>query len=137
MRKQKGVTLIALVIPVLVLIILVGVTVNTQLGGHSQIKEIVDASKRSFDRNVVDGLLMVQREYTSKSEYYEFLKDDKYINEEGIIDVEKVIGSKDCEYGIGSDESDVYQITPDLDIFYYNKQREKELIENISATMED
>lgn len=137
MKNEKGITLITLMITLFVLVTIVGVTVGTQLADNGQVKEIVEVTKTSFDDNVIDALLIIQTNYVSKSEYIEYLKNNNYIDEEGTIDVKKLLEAKDCEYGKGSNKNDVYVLTEDLDILYYNKEGTENLVKNISSNMEE
>ena len=137
MRNEKGITLIILMITVFILVTIVGVTVGTQLKNNGQVKEIVEATKTSFDDNVIDALLIIQTKYVSKSEYIEYLKNNNYIDEEGTIDVEKLLETKDCEYGKGKNKNDVYLLTEDLDVLYYDKEGTENFVKNIGSNMEE
>ena len=137
MKNEKGITLITLMITLFVLLTIVGVTVGTQLSKNGQVREIVEITKKSFDDNVVDALLIIQTNYVSKSEYIEYLKNNNYIDEEGTIDVKKLLEAKDCEYGKGNNKNDVYLLTQDLNVLYYDKEGTENLVRNIGSNMEE
>ena len=136
MKNEKGITLITLMITLFVLLTIVGVTVGTQLSKNGQVREIVEITKKSFDDNVVDALLIIQTNYVSKSEYIEYLKNNNYIDKDGIINVEKLLEAKDCEYGKGNNKNDVYLLTQDLNVLYYDKEGTENLVRNIVSNME-
>ena len=137
MREQKGITLVVLVVTVMVLLIIAGVMIGTGLGQKSQVKEIVSATEQSFHDNVKDALLMLQMNYTSKSEYIQYLKEHDYVNADGKVQVKVLLRTLDCEYGIGKDLKDVYILSNDLNLTYYDKDGNTKEIGNLGATMEE
>ncbi len=137
MKKQEGVTLVVLAITIIVLMIITGVVIVTQIKDNGQIDEFISSAKMSFDDNIVDGLLLLQTSYTDKSEYLKYLRENEYIDGEGKVNTKKVIGSNDYEYGKGEGSKDTYFLTEDLDVLYYDKEGKEEYIQNIGAKMEE
>ena len=137
MKKQEGVTLVVLAITIIVLMIITGVVIVTQIKDNGQIDEFISSAKMSFDDNIVDGLLLLQTSYTDKSEYLKYLRENEYIDGEGKVNTKKVIGSNNYEYGKGDGSKDTYFLTEDLDVLYYDKEGKEEYIQNIGAKMEE
>ena len=137
MKKERGVTLIVLVVTVMIIIIIAGVIVGVGLGQKGQVKEIISATEQSFHDNVKDALLILQTDYTSKEEYVEYLKEHNYLNSDGQVEVKTLLKSVDCEYGIGKEKNDVYILTDDLNLTYYDKNGNAKELGNLGATMEE
>ena len=137
MKNERGVTLVVLMVALLIVCILVGIFVSGGFGRRGVVKETIEATQTSFNDNVKDALLVLQTKYTSKSEYYKFLQDNIYIDKEGKVDVKLLLDTNDCDYGIGSNKSDVYILDKDLNLTYYNKDKEAKSLGNLGATMEE
>lgn len=144
-QKNNGITLIALVITIIVLLILVGVTIATLLGDNGVLTKATEAKNEQADATVEEAIKLAWNEYqmmlneptgeksesgtkiasTSKVKiqgqeenysstptmtFWQFLEEEKhYINEQGIINVETLIGET-LSRGNGTDGKDVYKI---------------------------
>ena len=136
MKNQKGITLISLIVTLLTLIILSSIVVKSNVGDSGLITQTVKMSKTSFDDNVRDALMALQIQYTSKSEFMQFLKDEQYIKSNNVIDVFKLLETESCDYGIGQDIKDVYVLTDNMDLIYYDENNTDETLCNIGIDME-
>ena len=137
MKKQKGITLISLVIAVMVLMIVAGVVISTALRNDGQVKQVADASMQSFHDSVRDALLLIQTEYTSKKEFILTLKEHDYLDGNNKIEVGNLLKTTNCEYGNGSNKKDVYVLSDDLELTYYDKNGEVFELGNLGTTMEE
>lgn len=136
MKNQKGITLIALVVTILVLIIISSVIIKTNVGENGLITKTVEMSKSSFDDNVRDALLLLQTQYTSKSEFMKFLKDEGYVDSNNVVNVYKLLEVNEADYGIGQNLEDVYVLTDEMDLIYYISEEDSNFIVNIGTDME-
>ena len=134
-QKNKGITLIALVITIIVLLILAGVTIATLLGDNGVLTKATEAKNEQADATVEEAIKLAWNEYqmmlnepTGKNEsgtkiastskvkiqgpmtFWQFLEEEKhYINEQGVIDVKTLVGET-LSRGNGTDGKDVYKI---------------------------
>lgn len=114
--NNKGITLIALIITIIVLLILAGVSISTIIGdngvlsqankskietNHSTVKEFIDIEASSFSIEKQTG------EYSGT--VLNYLMENGIIDENNIINVEKLLG-KTLSTGNRSGTSDVYKI---------------------------
>jgi type II secretory pathway pseudopilin PulG len=77
MRKEKGITLIALVITIIVLLILAGVTIATLTGDNGLLtksKTAVDKYSKYATKIQIKYLQLLQESYELMSTYYEVMK---------------------------------------------------------------
>lgn len=137
MKNQKGITLIALVVTILVLIIISSIVIKTNVGENGLITQATEMSKSSFDNNVRDALLLLQTQYTSKSEFMQFLKDEGYVDSDNVINVYKLLEVNEADYGVGKNPVDVYVLTDDMDLIYYISAASNNTIINIGTDMEE
>lgn len=137
MKNQKGITLIALVVTILVLIIISSIVIKTNVGENGLITQANEMSKSSFDNNVRDALLLLQTQYTSKSEFMQFLKDEGYVDSDNVINVYKLLEVNEADYGVGKSPVDVYVLTDDMDLIYYISAASNNTIINIGTDMEE
>ena len=102
MLKEKGITLIALVVTIVVLLILAGVSINLILGQNGLISKSKEAKNRSKQGEVTDRIITMLGEwqvekYTADGNFEAFLNgkkdanelDEVTANEDGTFDVEK------------------------------------------------
>lgn len=103
-RLEKGITLIALVITIIVLLILAGVSIATLFGDEG----ILNKARTSVIRNEmgivteqiilkVDEYALTKREQTEKKKI-EFLLEDGYIDDEAIIQMEKIANGENSKW---------------------------------------
>ena len=138
MRKNKGITLIALIITVIVMLILAGVAINMTIGDKGIFKRtsetiIIHENAEVYEQlslKIVDDELGNMIDHTQIDKLSQ-LKSDGYIDEKGIVNVEAVTKRK-MKTGNGSVEAgDVYGIVlieNEYYLFYLDeKQKEKNL----------
>ena len=168
-NKQKGITLIALVITIIVLLILAGVSIamlsgeNGILGqannskieqSHGAVKEGISLAYNewqilrktsdntkisSTDITTIQGIEVNQLAETTEetidiSSFMAFLQSKEYVDDTGVIDVEKLTGSKQA-LGNGEGSSDVYKIeieSGNYVIRYYENETSNEIISQIN-----
>ncbi len=121
--KQSGITLIALVITIIILLILAGVSIATITGNNGVLNKAAQAKEDNEFAAVKEAIKLVATEHTSylydntsdvnsKKSFNEWLQDKGYIDTNNVFDVEKLTGQK-MTTGKGDPTSgcDIYTIT--------------------------
>ena len=116
--KEKGITLIALVVTIVVLLILAGVSISMLTGENGIITQANNAKKQTEHSKVEEGMYLKKVEYEAKNypeeqtkTFLEFLKEENIIESTTLpskINVEELLGQK-ISMGNGTD-SDVYKL---------------------------
>ena len=166
MKKQsnnKGITLIALVITIIVLLILAGISIATLMGQNGIFSQANNAKIQQSHGNVKDALSLAYNEYqieikTSKvastentsialgedtstdkeTTFIDFLINKLYIEEDGKVNVENLVGSKQF-LGNGTGEEDVYKVERKGNSYvlkYYEKNDVEETLWEVNASGE-
>lgn len=150
--NNNGVTLIALIVTIIVLIILAGITLNATLGDEGLLQRTNEASLASDFENVSNKLKGITANYQSQQSSGEFsgslidyLMDRDIINYSGegnkwIINTERLLGQKQAT-GNGT-TTDIYVLELEADlkynIYYYGETAsDKTLIGTIKDLDED
>ena len=94
-KRQTGITLIALVVTIIVLLILAGITIITLTGNNGIIKQATEAKKQTVAGQEIDALNMAitslnMEKYSENTDYFDELV---YISE----DIIKTLGYEDGE----------------------------------------
>jgi len=123
--NNRGITLIALIITIVILLILAGIVLGTLKGKNGIIKKADEADLKTTHLGVKEKMefLALQKEsYRDETDFIEYLKSKGYIDDDGIIDMKKVF-DKRTNYGNGANEKDVYKIVKDdkYVLNYYDK----------------
>ncbi len=123
--NNSGITLIALIITIVILLILAGIVLGTLKGKNGIIKKADEADLKTTHLGVKEKMefLALQKEsYRDETDFIEYLKSKGYIDDDGIIDMKKVF-DKGTNYGNGTNEKDVYKIVKDdkYVLNYYDK----------------
>ena len=94
-RGMKGITLVALVVTIVVLLILAGVSINLVLGNNGIIKKAQEAKKKTGEASQNEQVAMeeIAENLTDETNPYLPSSDFKYI--EGRVDTGLVIEDKD------------------------------------------
>ncbi len=135
-KGNKGITLVALIITVIILLILAGVTISLVIGENGLINKSKDTAKISFEKDVQESLeLAIADLEISKTESGEKVEitdllEKGYINEEGVININKLLGKKG-QYGNGANNQDVF-IIENNELWYYEKNGEGKKISKLS-----
>ena len=135
-KENKGITLVALIITVIILLILAGVTISLVIGENGIITRSKETSKKSFEKDVQESLeLAIADLEISKTESGEKVEitdllEKGYINEEGVININKLLGKKG-QYGNGANKQDVF-IIENNELWYYEKNGEGKKISKLS-----
>ena len=128
-KKQKGITLVALVVTIVVLLILAGVSLNMVLGENGIVVKAKESLVKSDNANVSDSLKMLVASYIADDQgrgevdTIEKLKEAGIIDNNNIVNVSALIERK-LGTGNGSGKNDVYVIE-DNTLYYYNKNEEQ------------
>ena len=136
-KGNKGITLVALIITVIIILILAGVTISLVIGENGLINKSKDTAKISFEKNVQESLeLAIADLEISKTESGEKVEitdllEEGYINEEGVINIDKLLGKKG-QYGNGTNNQDVFVIENN-ELWYYEKTGEGKKISELGA----
>lgn len=127
--RAKGITLIALVVTVVILLILAGISINLVLGENGIISKAQESKLKSDNATVSDSLKMMIARYSiddmgeGKTDVLARLNSDGITDANDVINVPVLVGKK-LGTGNGSGTKDVYVIK-DNKLYYYDKKGEK------------
>lgn len=116
-KNETGITLIALIITIIILLILAGVTLSLVIGDNGLINN-ANTTKLNTEYAKVDEAINLEfADYTTKKNmeenycrvFIEFLQQKEVVNEDNIINISKILGDK-MSTGNGSGSSDVYKL---------------------------
>lgn len=138
-EKNKGITLIALVVTVVVLLILAGITISL-IFGEDSIFETANKSKiDTIHAKVYDTIGTMSQDYYIKSQaglatsstLLDYLKSKQIIGENNVVNTEKLFGKKETLGNGTLDTGDVYVIEKEetsdktkYKLVYYEKNNE-------------
>ena len=135
MRKEKGITLIALVVTIVVLLILAGVSISMLTGENGIITQANNAKLQSEFGEVTEGMTLVASEYAMEKndgetqDFLTWLETKKIIDGSGKISTKDLL-NRTLSTGNGTGTNDVYIIRQDTEesgqynILYYYKDGE-------------
>ena len=127
--RAKGITLIALVVTVVILLILAGISITLVLSENGIISKAQESRLKSNNATVSDSLKMMIARYSiddmgeGKTDVLARLNSDGITDANDVINVPVLVGKK-LGTGNGSGTSDVYVIE-DNKLYYYDKKGEK------------
>ena len=132
-KKEKGITLIALVVTIVVLLILAGISISMLTGENGVITQAKQAEIENNHASVLEAIRLEVVSYKSDSimdstttDILEFLKNEGKIDENNIVNVKNTLQKK-LSTGNGSGNSDVYVIEKneagEYELFYYDKSQ--------------
>ena len=127
-NKEKGITLVSLVVTVIVLLILAGVAINLTVGDNGIFTRAIEATDRYKAEEIIEKIELIKAN-TIIDNKGKFNIDDFFDNlvEEGIIgDREEIIDNGDGSYTITTEEGYVIDIIEkdegkDIEIEYVGK----------------
>ena len=129
-KEREGITLIALVITVIVLLILAGVTLATLTGDSGILSNAESAKLQTNHQSVAEYIKMKMSEYQIEknvnayaNDFITFLNEGvegSIVDDDGVINVKKLL-SKKLSTGNGTENSDVYRIDENYVLKYYEK----------------
>lgn len=117
-KNKKGITLIALVITIIVLLILAGVSIAMLTGENGILTQASKAKREQEYSSVVEGIKLAVNEYITEKEtgettqsFIDWLKAEEreYINDANEIQVSNLLGQS-LSTGKGSGQKDVYKL---------------------------
>ena len=130
--RESGITLIALVVTIVVLLILAGVSISMITGENGIITQAQQANIKNDNGTVLEALRLKLSQYLSENEgkyakdKLELLKDDNIIDENNVVNVLELVEQK-LGTGNGSNNKDVYVIE-DNNLYYYDKKGNKTVL---------
>ncbi len=139
-RKESGITLIALVVTIVVLLILAGVSISMLTGENGIVTQAQKASVKNDNGTVLEALRLKLSQYLSENkgtytkDKLELLRDDEIIDENNIINVLNLVEQK-LKTGNGSNNKDVYVIE-DNHLYYYDNKGNKTDLGDLGNTEE-
>lgn len=128
-KKESGITLIALVVTIVVLIILAGVSISMLTGENGIITQAQQASIKNDNGMVFEALRLKLSQYLSENEgeytkdKLELLRDDSIIDGNNVVNVLELV-DQSLKTGEGSNNKDVYVIEENH-LYYYDKTGNK------------
>lgn len=136
---NSGITLIALVVTIIVLLILAGVTISLVVGNNGIVGKANEADKQQTHASVKDQISLrvldlsaensIEQSMISLKEYLIDKGEANFVN--GILELNanSLLGTN-AKYGNGSNKSDVYTIESNM-LYYYDKNGNKEKLEDL------
>ena len=129
-NKSTGITLIALVVTIVVLLILAAVSISMLGGENGIITQAQETNVKTENGEVYEALLLkiadnnINNATTENdTDALNYLLSEGYIDNNNIVNVKNVTG-RDMKTGNGSDDKDIYKIE-DGNLYYYDKNGEK------------
>ena len=128
MKTQKGISLIALVVTILVMLILAGITLALTFGSNGLLPR-AKQSEKAYEWGIVkeeirlrlNDYYLEEYETNSNKTYLEYLFEDGYINLDSVVQMDR-LSAKNFRYGKGNlEDGDVYYIT-DEKLYYMEKK---------------
>ena len=89
LENKKGITLIALVVTIVVLLILAGVTIAMLTGENGIINQAKNAQKENDKAQITEEFKMILMEYITEQEIKPDTEFEKFLNERGINNITK------------------------------------------------
>lgn len=134
-RKNEGITLIALIITIIVLIILAGVTINMVIGNNGIFTQTQKAKIKTEQSNVYEAMQLQVSDYEIEKNtegttdtLVNYIKSKNIINDNNVINVQELL-KKQISTGQGTDNKDVYVLEENENgeyvVVYYDKNGEK------------
>ena len=118
-KKQKGITLIALVVTIVILLILSGISLNIVLGNNGIITKAQEAKITNNHSTVYEAMQLQYDNYYTESkigendaDFITDLKKKSILDENMDVNVETLVGKK-LSTGNGSNLKDVYVVEKD------------------------
>lgn len=148
LKNKRGITLIALVITIIVLLILAGVTIATLMGDNGILTKATSSKTKTIHAEVYEGMQLETQSYLiekneggytgSLTDYLNRDESKPIIGENGIINVENLLGeSKTLGNGTTIEEGDVYVLEETSvstgDINKYKELEKVASVENIKV----
>ena len=150
-KKEKGITLIALVVTIVILLILAGISMTMVIGENGIIKKAKDARENQVHSAVKEGIILSHNQYTiedgtgesNSTTFKDYIEGKGIIDENGIINVVNLLGKKQhLGNGSNTETGDVYVFEESDDVYrvkYYDEKKEEHLIDEFEkgSTGED
>ena len=118
-KKQRGITLIALVVTIVILLILAGISLNIVLGNNGIITKAQEAKIANNHSTVYEAMQLQYDNYYTESttgendaDFITDLKNKSILDENMDVNVETLVGKK-LSTGNGSNLKDVYVVEKD------------------------
>ena len=123
--NKNGITLIALVVTIVVLLILAGISLNLVLGNNGIVTKANLAVVKQENATVAEAMQFKVNYYNMESieDIKTALQNDGIMDANGIVDTYTLLEQK-LKTGNGSDNKDVYVIE-DRHLYYYDKNGEQ------------
>lgn len=139
MKTQKGISLIALVVTILVMLILAGITLALTFGSNGLLPR-AKQSEKAYEWGIVkeeirlrlNDYYLEEYETNSNKTYLEYLFEDGYINLDSVVQMDR-LSAKNFKYGKGNlEDGDVYYIA-DEKLYYMEKNGNTVQIDDLTG----
>ena len=115
-KRNKGITLLALIITIIVLLILAGVTIAALNGKNGILSKANNAKTQSNHSKVYEALKLEEQSYIIEqntgrieNDLIGYFKEKQIIDDNNIVDVQKLLGAK-LSTGNGIGTTDLYKL---------------------------
>ena len=133
-KKEGGITLLALVITIVILIILATIAIQYVFGENGLISNAKKAKEEYVHGTVKESFTLKQGDYTidktkgNEKDFIEYIKSDdgnNILNSNNEVNVPNLVGKK-LDLGNGTNKSDVYMVESADEITYYLRYYDKD-----------
>ena len=134
-KTNKGITLIALVITIIILLILAGIALSQFIGHDGLLSRSRQTRTAQSDAQIMDAMSLIYTEYNMEkalgetdAEFIAYMQDRGFVSADGTVNTVSFIGNK-IELGNGTDKKDTYVLEKKDDkyvINYYDEDGEKQ-----------
>ena len=129
-KRNEGITLIALVVTIVVLLILAATSISMLMGENGIITQAQDATIKTENGEVYETLLLKITDHEisneigkNSTETIQFLLSSGYIDSDNVVNVKNLSG-KNMKTGNGSNNKDIYIIEGNH-LYYYDNKGDK------------
>ena len=136
MKKNEGITLIALIITIIVLILLAGISISMISGQDGLLSRAGKTTEMQSNAQVSEAMSLIYNEYIieqktkgNTEDFIDYVKATGKVNDNAVVDTKKLTGGK-IALGNGTDSSDVYKLEKvgnDYVIRYYGENEDDEI----------
>ena len=133
-KRNKGITLIALVVTIIVLLILAGISIMMLAGQNGILNRAKDATEEQTHGAMNETIGLRFTEYMTEQrldgltdDFITYMKNKGYVDDNGIIKISDLLGGRQA-LGNGTGKKDVYILEKSNDTYvvnYYDKEENK------------
>ena len=134
-EKNKGITLIALVLTIIILLILAGIALSQFIGHDGLLSRSRQTRTAQSDAQIMDAMSLTYTQYNMEkalgetdAEFIAYMQDKGFVSADGTVNTVNFVGNK-IELGNGTGKKDTYVLENKDDTYvinYYDEDGEKQ-----------